>query len=195
MEKVSIESIIEAVLFASGDAISTDRLCEITQTDRLLFETAISGLIDRYNYEKRGIKILKLGDKYQMTTRGEYADYVQKIVPPRKRNPLSNASMEVLSIIAYKQPVTRGTVENVRGVNSDSSVSRLIELGLVEEIGKLDAPGRPGLLGTTDEFLRSFALSGIDELPPLDSYVAEEIANSAELRAQSAHDAICENVD
>ncbi|MBQ6906891.1 MAG: SMC-Scp complex subunit ScpB [Clostridia bacterium] len=169
-----IESVVEACLFASGEALTIDKLSEITEVDLVKLKDIIKKMIDRYNYDKRGIKIIQLGDKYQMTTRGEYAEYIQKIVEPKKRNPLSNATMEVLAIIAYKQPITRASIEHIRGVNSDNSVSRLMELGLVEVIGKVEAPGRPSLLGTTDEFLRNFAISGLDELIPVESFVIDE---------------------
>lgn len=174
MDIKRIESVIEAVLFASGDAISIDKLSEIVEVDKATLQSVVKRLTDKYDYEQRGIKIIQVGDKYQMATRGEYAKYVQKIVQPRKRNPLSKATIEVLAIVAYKQPVTRSTIENIRGVNSDNSVNRLLELGLIEEKGKLDAPGRPALFGTTDEFLRSFAVSSLSELPSIDEFVIEE---------------------
>ncbi len=170
----TIESIVEACLFASGEALELSKLCEITGTTEQELKQIISDMTDRYNYDKRGIKIIRLGNKYQMSTRGEYAEYVQQIVEPKKKNPLSKATMEVLAIIAYKQPVTRATIEHVRGVNSDASVSRLLELGLVDVVGKLDAPGRPSLLGTTDEFLRTFSLSGLDELIPIEDFEIDE---------------------
>lgn len=170
----TIESIIEACLFASGEALSIEKLSEITEVEQDVLKQIIRNMMDRYNYEKRGVKIIRLGDKYQMATRGEYAEYIQKIVEPKKKNPLSKATMEVLAIIAYKQPVTRAAIEHVRGVNSDNSVSRLMELGLIEVVGKLDAPGRPSLLGTTDEFLRTFSISGLEEMLPVDSFVIEE---------------------
>lgn len=170
----TIESIIEACLFASGEALGIDKLSEITELPADELKSVIKNMTDRYNYEKRGIKIIRIGDKYQMATRGEFADYVRQIVEPKKKHPLSNATMEVLAIIAYKQPVTRATIEHVRGVNSDNSVSRLLELGLVEVVGKLDAPGRPSLLGTTDEFLRTFSISGLEEMMPVDSFVIED---------------------
>lgn len=169
-----IESIIEACLFASGDALEIEKLSEITEVPQGELTQIIKEMMDRYNYDKRGVKIIKLGDKYQMSTRGEYAEYIQKIVEPRKKNPLSKATMEVLAIIAYKQPITRSAIEHVRGVNSDNSVSRLMELGLVDVVGRLDAPGRPSLLGTTDEFLRTFSISGLDELMPVENFIIEE---------------------
>ena len=171
----TIESIIEACLFASGDALDIKKLSEITEIEPEELKPIIKNMMDDYNYKKRGIKIIRIGDKYQMATRGEFAEYIQRIVEPKKNNPLSNATMEVLAIIAYKQPITRGAIEHVRGVNSDNSVSRLIELGLVEVVGKLDAPGRPSLLGTTDEFLRTFSISGLEEMLPVDSFVIEEM--------------------
>ena len=170
----TIESIIEACLFASGEALELSKLSEITGVEQTELRQIIRNMMDRYNYDKRGIKIIRLGDKYQMATRGEFAEYVQQIVEPKKKNPLSKATMEVLAIIAYKQPVTRAAIEHVRGVNSDASVSRLMELGLVDVVGKLDAPGRPSLLGTTDEFLRTFSIGGLEEMMPIDSFVIEE---------------------
>ena len=184
MEIQRIEAIIEAVLFASGDAISVDRLCEIAEVDKDTMQSIIFRLSDAYNYQKRGIRIVQVGDKYQMATRGEFAEYVQKIIEPRKRNPISKATLEVLAIIAYKQPVTRSTCEHIRGVNSDNSFSRLLELGLIEETGRLDAPGRPALFATTDEFLRNFAITSVKELPTLDEFIIEEIVNMGEIDKQ-----------
>jgi len=175
LEIQKIESIIEALLFASGDALSIDHICDILEEEPLVVQTAIDNLMNAYNFEKRGIKLIRVGSKYQMATRGEYAEYVQRIVEPRKRNPLSKATLEVLAIVAYKQPVTRSTLEKIRGVSCDNSVARLLELGLIEEKGRLDAPGRPALFGTTDEFLRSFSISSISELPPLEDYVIDDI--------------------
>lgn len=177
----TIESIIEAVLFASGDALTIEKLGEITELDEETLRPVLRNMMDRYNYEKRGIKIIRLGNKYQMTTRGEYAPYVQKIVEPKKRNPLSKATLEVLAIVAYKQPVTRSAIEHIRGVNCDNSISRLVELGLIEISGRLDAPGRPSLFSTTDEFLRHFAISGLEELMPVEDFVVE---TPAELEGQ-----------
>ncbi len=175
MEIQQIEAIIEAVLFASGDAVSVDKLCEITEVDKTTLLSVVAHLSDTMNYERRGIKIIRVGDKYQMATRGEFSEYVQKITPPKKRNPLSKATLEVLAIVAYKQPVTRTTIEAIRGVNSDNSVTRLLELGLIEETGRLDAPGRPSLFGITDEFLRSFAIGSVLELPPINEFVIQDL--------------------
>ena len=176
----TIESIIEACLFASGEALEIEKLSEITEVAVEKLDSIIKDMMDRYNYEKRGVKIIRLGNKYQMSTRGEYAEYIQKIVEPKKKNPLSKATMEVLAIIAYKQPITRSAIEHVRGVNSDNSVSRLMELGLIDVVGRLDAPGRPSLLGTTDEFLRTFSISGLEEMIPVENFVIEEEVENKE---------------
>ena len=184
MEIQKLEAVIEAVLFAAGDAVSVDKLCEITEIDKATLQSVMLRLSDRYNYEKKGIKIIQVGEKYQLATRGEYAEYVQKIVEPKRRNPLSKATIEVLAIIAYRQPITRNGIENIRGVNCDNSVSRLLELELIESKGKLDAPGRPTLFGTTDEFLRSFAISSAAELPPIDEFVIEEAVDTGAVGAQ-----------
>lgn len=173
----NMKSILEALLFASGDAIAAQKLADIVEADVSSVRDAMDELINEYDYEKRGIKIIRLGDKYQLTTHSEYAEYIRKIVEPKRRNPLSKASLEVLAIVAYKQPVTRATIEHIRGVNCDNSVSRLLDLALIEECGRLDAPGRPALFATTDEFLRSFALSSLEDLPPLSDYVIEEVVN------------------
>lgn len=174
MDKSTVQSVVEALLFASGDAMELKELADIIDINPEILNNIILELSDKLNYEKRGIKIIKVGTKFQMCTRGEYYEYIQKIVPPQKKLPLSKASIETLSIVAYKQPVTRSQISHIRGVDSDNSVNRLIELGLIEVIGKLDAPGRPSLLSTTDEFLRQFGLSSLEELEPLDSF---EIVN------------------
>ena len=174
MDKSTVQSVVEALLFASGDAMELKELADIIDINPEILNNIILELSDKLNYEKRGIKIIKVGTKFQMRTRGEYYEYIQKIVPPQKKLPLSKASIETLSIVAYKQPVTRSQISHIRGVDSDNSVNRLIELGLIEVIGKLDAPGRPSLLSTTDEFLRQFGLSSLEELEPLDSF---EIVN------------------
>ena len=126
-------------------------------------------MIEDYNYSRRGIHIIRMDNSYQMCTRGEYFEYISRLAePPRKQN-LSNAALEVLSIVAYKQPVTRASIEHIRGVNCDYIVNRLIERNFIEEKGRLDAPGRPILFGTTQHFLRSFGISDLQELPEFDS--------------------------
>ena len=168
MEIKEIESIIEAVLFASGDPISVDKLAEIIDVDIETTKAVIDGLSDSYHYNQRGIKIIILEDKYQLTTSGKYAEYIQRIVQPRTRRPLSTSAMEVLAVISYKQPTTRLEIEKIRGVNCDYAITRLLERGMIEEKGRLDTLGKPVLFGTTDEFLRCFGIRSLKDLPELE---------------------------
>ena len=131
------------------------------------------GMPDDYNIEKRGIKIIQLGSSYQMCTKPEYFDYIQRLAEPKRMQNLSNAAMEVLSIIAYRQPVTRAMIESIRGVSCDAIINRLIERNLIEETGRLDVPGRPMIFGTTEEFLRSFGVADLTELPDYDKIATE----------------------
>lgn len=169
MEIREIRAMIEAVLFAAGDAVEIDRLADIVDVDKRSLREILKKMMDDYSYERRGIHIIRMEDAYQMCTRGEYAEYVSRLAePPRKQN-LSNAALEVLSIVAYKQPVTRNSIEHIRGVNCDYIVNRLIERNFIEEKGRLDAPGRPILFGTTQHFLRIFGVSSLADLPDYDS--------------------------
>lgn len=169
MEIREIQSIIEAVLFAAGDPVELERLADIVDVDKRSLREILKKMMDSYNFERRGIHIIRMQDSYQMCTNGVYAEYIGRLAePPRKQN-LSNAALEVLSIVAYKQPVTRSTIEHIRGVNCDYIVNRLIERNFIEEKGRLEAPGRPILFGTTQHFMRAFGISELDELPEFDS--------------------------
>ncbi len=169
MDIREIQAIIEGVLFAAGDAVELERLADIVDVDKRSLKEILNKMMDDYNYGRRGIHIIRMEDSYQMCTRGEYAEYISRLAdPPRKQN-LSNAALEVLSVVAYKQPVTRNTIEHIRGVNCDYIVNRLIERNFIEEKGRLDAPGRPILFGTTQHFLRSFGISELSELPDFES--------------------------
>ena len=167
MEIREIEAIIEAVLFASGNALSVDRISEIVEVDKNTVRSIIHRMMDYYNYERRGLQIIQLDDCYQLCTRPEYFEYIKKLVQPKQQQGLSKAAMEVLSIIAYNQPITKSSIDYIRGVNSDAALARLLERGLVEEKGRLDAPGKPFLYGTTQEFLRCFGLRSLEDLPIL----------------------------
>ncbi len=169
MEIREIQAIIEGVLFAAGDAVELERLADIVDVDKKSLREILKKMMDDYNYERRGIHIIRMDDSYQLATRGEYFEYISRLAePPRKQN-LSNAALEVLSIVAYKQPVTKSSIEHIRGVNCDYIVNRLIERNFIEEKGRLDAPGRPILLGTTQHFLRTFGIASLDELPDFES--------------------------
>lgn len=169
MDIREIQAILEGVLFAAGDAVELERLADIVDVDKRSLREILQKMTDSYNYERRGIHIIRMGDSYQLCTRTEYFEYISRLAePPRKQN-LSNAALEVLSIVAYKQPVTRSTIEHIRGVNCDYIVNRLIERNFIEEKGRLDAPGKPILFGTTQHFLRMFGVSDLKDLPDFET--------------------------
>lgn len=185
MEIREIQAIVESLLFAAGEPVELDRIADIVDVDKKSLREIIKKMMDSYNYEKRGIHIIKLENSYQMCTRGEYYEYVSMLMQPRRKMQLSNAAIEVLAIIAYKQPVTRSAIEHIRGVNCDYIVNRLIERKFIEEVGRLkDAPGRPILFGTTDEFLRTFGVESISDLPEFDS-LSEGDEESEQLRIET----------
>ena len=157
------EGVIEAVLFASGDPVTTEELVNITGLENA--GDIAAAMSKKWAKEKRGLAIKQVEDKFYICTNNEYYDYIIKLVEPRQKNNLSNAALETLSIVVYNQPVTRSTIEFIRGVNSDAALSRLVERGLVEECGRLETPGKPLIYRTTDVFLRTFGLSSIADMP------------------------------
>ena len=170
------DSIIESILFAAGESVSRKELADILEMTEEEIIKAVDRLSDFYRENERGLKIICLEDEYQLCTVEQNYRYVQAIAEPRKKQTLSPAALETLSIVAYHQPVTRGSIEYIRGVNSDGPVNRLIERGLIEEGGRLDAPGRPILYVTTQEFLRSFGLSSLSELPDIQTGIGAQIS-------------------
>lgn len=167
MNKQQTIAALEAVLFASGDPISIDRLSQTFEIKPETLENYINELDKKYANVDSGFYIVRLDNTYQLVTREEYAPYIKKAFDIKRRTPLSPAAFEVLAVIAYNQPVTRAFIEQVRGVDCSGVVSTLIEKGLIEERGRLELPGRPLLYGTTKTFLRSFSLSDLSDLPPL----------------------------
>lgn len=165
MEIRQLEGALEAILFASGESISAERLSQALEVERSLIDRLIERLRDRYEQSGSALEVLRLDDAYQLCTRTEYASFIKKALDIRRNVPLSQAAMEVLSIIAYNQPVTRSFVEQIRGIDSASVVSSLVEKGLVEEAGRLELPGRPIAYRTTSNFLRCFGVSSLEELP------------------------------
>ncbi|MCI7804453.1 MAG: SMC-Scp complex subunit ScpB [Oscillospiraceae bacterium] len=159
---------IEAILFSSGEPVEEFRLAESAGVNSSELSSLIKTLNDRYTDNESGIEILKLGAKYQMCTRKKYAEYVKTAMESKKQTPLSQAAMEALTVVAYNQPVTKGFVESVRGIDSSSVINTLVDKGLLEEDSRLDVPGHPVAYRTTDTFLRSFGLSSLDDLPPLE---------------------------
>lgn len=158
---------IEAILFASGEPIELYRLSEASGVETGSIPDMIRLLNERYSDNSSGICIKKLDSSYQMCTNEKYAEQIRAALETKRSTPLSNAGMEALTIIAYNQPVSKGFVENVRGIDSSSVINNLVEKGLVEEAGRLDVPGKPIVYRTTSVFLRSFGLSSVADLPPL----------------------------
>lgn len=167
MSELNIKSAIEAILFASGSPVELSRIADALEIPEKQAEEQISVLIDDYNSAQRGITIIKLKDSYQMVSVKEYAPQIRTIMDLRRNSPLSQAALEVLAVVAYNQPVTKAFVEQVRGVDCSGVIGSLTLKGLVEEKGRLELPGRPLLYGTTENFLRCFNISSLEELPPL----------------------------
>ena len=167
MDIREIECITEALLFAKGEPVSVKDISTVTQTEEKSVKAIIKNLADRYEKEKRGIRIIEINEGFQMCTNPEYTEMVKKLyqTPPKKN--LSQTLLETLAIIAYKQPITKGMIEQIRGVNADHAVNKLVEYDLVCEKGRLDAPGRPILFGTTEEFLRAFGFKSIENMPQI----------------------------
>lgn len=167
MSELNIKSAIEAILFASGSSVELSRIASALEISEKEAEEQISVLIDDYNSEQRGITIIKLKNAYQMVSVKEYAPQIRTIMDLRRNSPLSQAALEVLAVVAYNQPVTKAFVEQVRGVDCSGVIGSLTLKGLVEEKGRLELPGRPLLYGTTENFLRCFNISSLDQLPAL----------------------------
>lgn len=168
MNNREIEKIIESILFSSGEVVYIQKICEILKVDKTIVINCCEKLVDLY--KDSGIDIIKINDGYQMCTKSQYYDYISKYISTKKNSPLSNAAMEVLSIVAYNQPVTKGFVEQIRGVDSSSIVNSLVDKKLLKENGRLNLPGRPISYKTTDNFLRCFNLGSLKELPDIDLY-------------------------
>lgn len=158
---------VEAVLFASGEPIEEFRIAEAVHIEKNDVAAIVNSLNERYSDSTSALNIVRLGTRYQMCTRKEYADYIKNAMESKKQAPLSAAAMEALTVIAYNQPVTKSFVENVRGIDSSSVINTLVEKGLLEEDGRLNVPGRPVAYKTSDNFLRCFGLTSLDDLPPL----------------------------
>ncbi len=173
-------AIIEAILFTMGDSVELSSLSKAMEVDSKEIKKYIEYLKEKYEKEDSGIGIIELENAVQLCTKKEMYEYLVKIAKAPKKAVLTDSLMETLSIIAYKQPITRLEVEKIRGVNSDHAVNRLVEFGLVQELGRLDAPGRPLLFGTTEEFLRSFGVRSLEELPAIGTVQVEEFKAEAE---------------
>lgn len=184
MELKEIEAAVEAILFAAGDPVGVERICLALDIDKATADAVAQRLADRYRFERRGIRLLKLDSTYQLCSAAEYADVVRKAFESRRPARLSQSALEVLAIIAYFQPTTRAYVDQIRGVDSSYTVGSLIERELIEECGRLAVPGRPVLFRTTKNFLRSFGLSSLEELPELPDLTTEDGQITMEMQAE-----------
>ena len=180
----NMEAAVEAVLFTMGTSVETSRLAAAIEQDEQTTRRLVRNMMDKYNAKDRGICIIELEDSFQMCTKKEYYDNLIRVVSQPKKHTLTDSALETLSIIAYQQPVTRLEVEQIRGVKSDYAVNKLLEYNLITELGRLDAPGRPILFGTTEEFLRSFGLSSVDDLPELSPEMIADFKLEAEQESQ-----------
>ena len=183
MELKEIESAIEGVLFAAGEPVGVERLCLALDIDRITADSVCQRLADAYRYERRGIRLVRLDNSYQLCSAPEFADCIRRAFESRRPARLSQPALEVLAIIAYYQPATRAYVDQIRGVDSSYTVSLLLERDLIEECGRLAVPGRPIQYRTTQTFLRSFGLSNLDELPELPNTTPEDGQLTLEMQA------------
>ena len=179
MEK--LEAAIEAILFSAGDSVETGRIAKAIGQDKTTTEKIIRNMMLKYNARDRGIKILELDGAFQLCTKQEYYEYLVEIALQPKKAVLTDVMLETLSIIAYKQPVTK---QEIRGVKCDHAINKLVEYNLVQELGRLDAPGRPILFGTTEEFLRNFGVQSTEDLPTISPVKMEDFKAEAEEEIQ-----------
>ena len=184
MEQNRLEAIIEAVLFSVGNSVAIKKLAEITEVSDKEVEEAIKGLSNKLEKEERGICLIRLDNAVQLCTRTDYYEYITKMVKDKRSYVLTDTVLETLSIVAYKQPVTRIEIEKIRGVSCDHQINKLIEYDLIRELGRLDAPGRPLLFGTTEEFLRCFGVKSLEELPEMNTDKLADFKAEAEKEVQ-----------
>lgn len=173
-EMKEIEAAVEGILFASGEPVHIDRICLAAELDRPTAELVLQKLMDYYSFERRGMRLLRLEDSWQLCSAPEYADVIRRAFEIRKPAKLSQPALEVLTIIAYYQPTTRAYVDQIRGVDSSYTVGLLLDRGLIEECGRLQVPGRPRQYRTTKQFLRAFHLSSLKDLPELPDDIGED---------------------
>lgn len=180
MSREQIKSIIEAILFTMGDTVETDRMAAALEVNKSELKNIIDEMSAEYINAGRGLRIIEIDGAYQMCTCSEAYEYLIKLVKIPKKYKLTDVQLETLSIIAYKQPITKLEIEKIRGVSSDHAVNKLVDAGLVEEVGRLEQPGRPILFGTTEEFLRRFGLKNTEELPEINVEKVETFKIEAE---------------
>lgn len=174
------EAIIEAILFTMGESVEASRIAKAIELSTEATKKIIRSMMAKYEEEDRGIRIIELGDSFQMCTKKEAYEYLIRIAKQPRKYVLTDVVLETLSIIAYKQPVTKLEIERIRGVKSDHAVNKLIEYDLIMELGRLDAPGRPILFGTTEEFLRRFGVQSVEDLPLINPEKMEDFRAEVE---------------
>jgi len=184
MERQKAEAVIEAILFSMGDSVEISRLADVIEEDVKTTKEILADMKERYAQENRGIFIMELEDNVQLCTKADMYEYLIKIAKAPRKFALTDTVLETLSIVAYKQPVTRVEIERIRGVSCDHAINKLLEYNLITELGRLDAPGRPLLFGTTEQFLRSFGVKSLEELPEMNPVQIEEFKQQAEQEVQ-----------
>ena len=185
MDLDRIEAVIEAVLFAMGDSVEAEKLAAAIEHDVDTTVKLVHHMMDKYEAANRGIRIIELENSFQLCTKTEYYEQLIKVASQPRKYVLTDVLLETLSIIAYKQPITKLEIEKIRGVSCDHAVNKLVEYGLAKELGRLDAPGRPMLFGTTEEFLRSFGVQSIDELPVISEELVERFKDEAQMELEA----------
>ncbi len=185
-----IEGRIEAVLFSVGDKVSVDTLSQALEIDKDTITKIVHNMMDKYDDSDRGIRIIEIEDAFQMCSKSDYYDTLIKIVNTPKKHVLTDVLLETLSIVAYKQPITRQEIEAIRGVSCVHAVNKLVEYNLIQEVGRLEAAGRPILFGTTDDFLRSFGVQSTDDLPIITPDKIEDFKQQALEEAQLTFPAV-----
>lgn len=184
MKRKEMEGVIEAILFTMGESVELSRIAKALEEEEETVRNVIHQMMERYEKEDRGIHIIELDNAFQMCTKKETYEYLIRIAKQPKRHVLTDVALETLSIIAYKQPIAKLEIEKIRGVKSDHAVNKLIEYDLVTEVGRLNAPGKPILFGTTEEFLRRFSVQSVEELPSINPEKLEDFKAEAEDEVQ-----------
>ena len=195
MDRKEVQGKIEGILFAMGESVAIKEIAEALGEDEKIIKEIIDEMKVYYASKERGIQIVTLEGNVQLRTKDEYYDDLIKIASAPKKNVLSDSVLETLSIIAYKQPVTRMDVEKIRGVNSDFGINKLLEFGLIKELGRLDAPGKPLLFGTSEQFLRAFNVDSIEDLPQISIDMIEDFRTQAETELNYNVDKTEENAE
>ena len=188
VEREKAKAVLEAILFTLGDSVEISRLAEVIEENKKVTKELLEEMKQSYRAEDKGIELIELEDAVQLCTKNEMYEYLIKIARTPRKHVLSDTMLETLSIIAYKQPVTKLDIERIRGVSCDFAVNRLLEYNLIQELGRLDAPGRPMLFGTTEQFLRSFGVKSLSDLPELNPVQVEEFREQAEAEPRQTVD-------